>query len=204
LCGNVFNLIQLQGTWVLSLLNGAFLTCPYTDSTFNSQVEVTTPWVGQTVKVYSSLNDLNNSTWEIATLVSDVNSKVIYKYNANPGNYVYIKSELGAGITKWSMKKYEITYGWNTLDISSGWDFSYINLQLRQIKWFNYNPNVHSLISSYSTGTLVVTETDKQDIANITKTRIEENGWLLQQLYDLLIDIRNRIISIKNDTQQIQ
>lgn len=204
LCWNIFNIIQLQGSWVLSLVNGAFLTCPYTDSTFNSQVEITTPAIAQTVKVYNNLSDLNNSTGEIATLVSDINSKVAYKYNANPGNHVYIKTELGAGITKGSMKKYEIVYGWNAMDMSSGWDFSYVNLQLRQIKWFNYDPNIHSLRASYSTGSLVLTNTDKQDIADITKVRIEENGWLLQRLYDLLIDIRNRIISIKSDTQQIQ
>lgn len=204
LCWNVFNLIQLQWTGVLSLLNGAFLTCPFTDSTFNSQVEVTTPAAGQTVKVYPTLNDLNNSTNEITTLVSDVNSKVTYKYNANPGNHVYIKTELGAGISKWSMKKYEIVFWGNTMDMSSWWDFSYVNLQLRQIKGFNYNPNIHSLRASYSTGTLLVTVTDKQDIANLTKTRLEENWGLLQKVYDLLIDIRNRLISIKTDTQQLQ
>ena len=191
-------------TWSISVSNGALIEITYIDSNSDSSVSISTSYPWQLVKFFSSISDLNSNTNPISNLVSNSSNELIYRYNSNTWSNIYIKTELSNSIWKWAMKKYELV-SWinNILNMSTWWDFNYLNLQLRQIKWIWFDSWVHSLKESYSSGTLSLNQTDKDSIATITKSKIEEWSWLLQRIYDLLEEILTRIISIKSDTQGI-
>ena len=196
---------SIKTTWTISVVNGWSINVAYSDSYSDSSVTITTPSAQQTVKVYPSISDLNADTNILLTLVSDSQKQAIYRYNASLWINVYIKTELSDSIWQGSMKRYELVSGTqNTLDVSSGGDFNYIDSQLNQIKWTWFDASVHSLKSSYSSWVLTLTEEDKDSIADITKWKIEESSWLLRQIYDLLSEIIDRLSSIKWDTQKIQ
>jgi len=203
-CGSKFELLQLQWSGVLSLVNGGSISCPYVDFTANSLVNITTPSSSQTLRIYNSIANLNTNTSPIATLTSGPDNKTVYRYNSNPGNSIYIKAFAGASVEKGSMASYELVW-WNDniLDMWSGGDFTFIEIILRQIKWFWFDSSLHSLQAWTSTWAVTITEVDKEDIVDKVELRIEESGWLMNSILNLLIDIRDRIISIKTDTQKI-
>ena len=198
------NIKSIKTTWTISVSNGWIINALYEDSTANSWVKIYTPYNNQIVRVYGSISDLNNNTNSLWTYTSDINGELIYRYNSNISTKRYFKTELSSTIWKWSMKWYVLN-AWldNELDMRTGWDFTYINLQLRQIKGSWFDSNLHSLKWQYSTWWLVLSTVDKSSIAEYVKTKMEEPSWLLSKIYSLLQEIFTRIISIKYDTQKI-
>ena len=196
--------LKIKTTWTISVSNGWIINALYEDSTANSWVKIYTPYNNQIVRVYGSISDLNNNTNSLWTYTSDINGELIYRYNSNISTKRYFKTELSSTIWKWSMKWYVLN-AWldNELDMRTGWDFTYINLQLRQIKGSWFDSNLHSLKWQYSTWWLVLSTVDKSSIAEYVKTKMEEPSWLLSKIYSLLQEIFTRIISIKYDTQKI-
>lgn len=198
---NKFN--SITTSWSISVVNWWFIDIIYSDMNSNSSVLITTPFPWQIVKVFSNLSNLNSNTNPISTLVSNASKNLIYRYNSWTWA-IYFKTDISSTIPKWSMKKYTLA-SWvdNSLNLSSWWDFNYVNAQLNQIKWFWFDSNLHSLKSSYNSGSLTLSQLDKDSIASITKSKIEEPSWLLQKIHDILLDILTRVISVKWDTQNI-
>lgn len=194
--------LVLQGSWALTLLNSASISCPYVDANANSLVTIKTPLPNQTIKVYSSLADMNSDSSPISTFTSWTDSQAVYRYNSWAST-IYIKAFIDNLVDKWSMRSYVLN-SWNNnfLDMGSGWDFTFVEVVLNQIKGTWFVSAQHSLKASFKTGA-VITESDKNDIASRVKIKVEEDGWLLKAIYDLLVELRTRIVSIKEDTQAL-
>lgn len=201
--GSQFDSLVTTGT--ISIANGALIDVIYSDANSDSALTITTTFPAQTVTIYGSLSDLNTSSNPLSTLVSNAQNQAIYRYNSNPGNNIYIKTDLGPSVSRGAMKKYELVSGTdNTLNLEAGGDFTYVNLQLRQIQGTGFQSSVHSLKASFNSGTLALTQGDKDSIADLAKSKMEEGAGILQQILDTLNDIIGRLVSIKDDTLKIK
>lgn len=201
-CWSEIDNLILQWNGSLILQNSASISCPYVDANADSLVSIITPLANQNVRIYNSLSDMNTNSSPIATLTSWIDSKIVYRYNSWPWS-IFIKAFVEPGIDKWSMKSYVLNpWNDNVLDMWSWWDFTSVELILRQIKWTGFSSATHSLKASYNTGT-VVTESDKNDIAARVKLKVEEDWGLLKSVYDILLEILTRVVSIKQDTQTL-
>ena len=167
----------------------------------DSSVTIIASWNGQTIKIYSSLSDLNSNINPITTLTANSNLEAVYNYNSDTNTTVYVKSELSSSIDEWWISEY-ILVSWtdNIISLWVWWELSSIIGELNDIKWYWFISWVHSLSSTSSWS---ISWTDKNDIANLVKEKIEESGSLLSQIFDKIKEIITRIFSIKSDTQKI-
>ena len=178
------------------------ILCFFTSTTYANDASVTIIASGswQVIKVFSSISDLNTGTNPITTLIADDNGEAIYYYNTDTQTKVYIKAELSDTIDEWGTSEYLLNPGSNSISLWIWWSLSSLVSELDEIKWSWFIVWVHSL-SSHSEW--AISASDKNDIANLVREKLESAGSLLDQIWSQVVEILTRVFSIKWDTLKI-
>lgn len=173
----------------------------FVSQVYAASVIIMWAWAWQTIKVFSSMSDLNSNTNPLQSLTTWSNNSVLYSYTANSTSKVYIKAELNSTIDSWWVSEYTlVSWDDNILSLWVWWTLSQLVGEIDSIKgpWFVFW--IHSLSS---TSTWWISSSDKNDIANLVRQKVESSWSLLSRVYDRTLNILTRIFSIKWDTQKI-